>query len=464
MKMPLTIGVVHFVGIGGIGMSGIAEALHLLGYKVQGSDQVENTNVERLRKKGIKIFIGHKAHNIDHAEVVVISTAIRSNNVELRAARSRRIPVVKRSEMLAELMRFRQCISVGGTHGKTTTTSMIASLLDAGYFDPTVINGGIINAYGTNAYIGQGNWMVVEADESDGSFLKLPSDVVVVTNMDAEHLDYYGSYDDMLSAYRQFIENIPFYGLAVLCADHPKVWEMAQQIEDRRLVTYGKNPKADVVFSDYKMKNSHAVFDVTMHLRKKQKHVELKGLELPVPGIHNVSNATAAVTVAYSLGIGVGNIRKGLKSFTGVKRRFTKTGESGGISFYDDYAHHPVEIRSVLQAAKDICNGRVIAISQPHRYSRLSNLMDEFAQCFKDADSVIITPVYGAGEDPIEDINSLTLVKNIKSQANKDVNYAEDIDSLVKILSKKAKEGDFVICLGAGNITKWAYSLPELMK
>lgn len=460
MKMPLNIGVVHFIGIGGIGMSGIAEALHLLGYSVQGSDQAESANIERLRAKGIKIFVGHAASNLDDVEVVVVSTAINRDNIELVTARSRRIPVVRRAEMLAELMRFRQSIAIGGTHGKTTTTSLIASLLHAGKLDPTVINGGIINSYGTNAYIGQGNWMVVEADESDGSFLKLPSDIVVVTNMDPEHLDYYNNFENMQAAYRQFIENIPFYGLAVLCADHAELLKLAEQIEDRRVITYGASPAANITYANYHVKDGHAVFDVIIKSRKKASVIEITNLELPVPGIHNVANATAAVGVAYSLGVDAESIRAGLLSFKGVKRRFTHIEKVANIDIYDDYAHHPNEIMAVISAAKDICKGRVIAVSQPHRYSRLANLMDEFAMCFNAADQVIITPVYAAGELAIDGVDGKVLADKIRKNSNIPVHHVEDLDELTTVLVPQLLPGDILLFLGAGSITKWAHDFP----
>ncbi|HMF66061.1 MAG TPA: UDP-N-acetylmuramate--L-alanine ligase, partial [Phyllobacterium sp.] len=398
MKMPLNIGLVHFIGIGGIGMSGIAEVLHNLGYKVQGSDQADSANVQRLREKGIVIFVGHKAENVGDAEVVVVSTAIKKSNPELIAAREKLLPVVRRAEMLAELMRFRKAVAIGGTHGKTTTTSMVATLLDAGNLDPTVINGGIINAYGTNARMGEGDWMVVEADESDGTFLKLPADVAVVTNIDPEHLDHYGTFDRVREAFRQFVENVPFYGFGVMCLDHPEVQSLVSRIEDRRVITYGENPQADVRFVNLVVDGAASRFDVHIAKRKTGEITEITGLRLPMPGRHNVSNATAAIAVALELGISAEDIKKGLSSFGGVKRRFTRTGSWNGVEIFDDYGHHPVEIKAVLRAARDSAKGRVIAVVQPHRYTRLASLFDEFAACFNDADTVILAPVYAAGE------------------------------------------------------------------
>ncbi|EKF20805.1 UDP-N-acetylmuramate--L-alanine ligase [Nitratireductor pacificus] len=460
MKMPETIGTVHFVGIGGIGMSGIAEALHTLGYQVQGSDQAENANVTRLREKGISVFVGHAADNLGEAEVIVVSTAIRKNNPELVAARERHLPIVRRAEMLAELMRFRQAVAIGGTHGKTTTTSMVAALFDAGGFDPTVINGGIINAYGTNARMGEGDWMVVEADESDGTFLKLPADIAVITNIDPEHLDHYGDFDRLREAFRQFVENVPFYGFAAMCIDHAEVQALVGRIEDRRVVTYGENPQADVRFMNHRMDGAASVFDVSIRDRKSGATEMLEGLRLPMPGRHNVSNATAAITVAHELGIGAEAIRAGLAGFGGVKRRFTLTGNWNGASVFDDYGHHPVEIKAVLRAAREACAGRIIAIAQPHRYTRLRDLFDDFAACFNDADTVLVAPVYAAGEDPIEGISSETLVSRIRAAGHRDVRFIDGPQAVAPIVREQAGEGDFVVFLGAGNITQWAYALP----
>jgi UDP-N-acetylmuramate--alanine ligase len=459
--MPQTIGLVHFIGIGGIGMSGIAEALHTLGYRVQGSDQADGANVQRLRDKGIACFVGHRAENLGDAEVVVVSTAIRKSNPELVAARERLLPIVRRAEMLAELMRFRQAVAIGGTHGKTTTTSMVAALLDAGGLDPTVINGGIINAYGTNARMGAGEWMVVEADESDGTFLKLPAEIAVVTNIDPEHLDHYGSFERVREAFRQFVENVPFYGFGVMCTDHPEVQALVGRIEDRRVITYGENAQADVRFLRHRMEGGASIFDVEIRDRKTGERTTIADIRLPMPGRHNVSNATAAIAVAHELGIPGEAIRKGLSTFGGVKRRFTPTGSWNGVRVFDDYGHHPVEIKAVLRAARDATGGRVIAIAQPHRYSRLHDLFDEFSTCFNDADTIMVAPVYAAGEDPIEGATSEALAQRIRAGGHRDARFIEGPGAIAPIVREIARDGDFVVFLGAGNITQWAYALPR---
>ena len=461
MKLPKAIGLVHFIGIGGIGMSGIAEVLHNLGHRVQGSDQSESANVQRLRDKGIPVHIGHKAENLGDAEVVVVSTAIKKSNPELAAAREKLLPVVRRAEMLAELMRFRNAIAIGGTHGKTTTTSLVATLLEAGGLDPTVINGGIINAYGTNARMGEGEWMVVEADESDGTFLKLPADVAVVTNIDPEHLDHYGNFDAVRAAFRQFVENVPFYGFGVLCIDHPEVQSLVGRIEDRKIITYGENPQSDVRFSNVRIDGTRSLFDIEIRRRRTGKVIHIKDLVMPMPGRHNISNATAAIAVANRLGISNEAIAKGLASFGGVKRRFTLTGEWNGVKVFDDYGHHPVEIRAVLKAAREACKGRVIAVHQPHRYTRLSSLFEEFAACFNDADSIFLAPVYAAGEDPIEGVDSQELVSRIKAGGHRDARYLSSQEDLAPLIAEIAQPGDFVVLLGAGSITYWAASLPN---
>lgn len=461
MKMPQSIGLVHFVGIGGIGMSGIAEVLHNLGYKVQGSDQADGQNVQRLRDKGVNVFVGHAPDNLGDAEVVVVSTAIKKDNPELVAARERLLPVVRRAEMLAEVMRFRNCIAIGGTHGKTTTTSMVASLLEAGEMDPTVINGGIINAYGTNARMGEGDWMVVEADESDGTFLKLPADIAVITNIDPEHLDHYGSFDAVRDAFRQFVENVPFYGFGVACIDHPEVQALVSRITDRRLITYGTNPQADVRFTPKGMDGPTSLFDVEIRDRKTGAVIKLDGLALPMPGAHNVSNATAAIAVAHELGLTPEQIKAGLMAFSGVKRRFTHTGDWNGVRIFDDYGHHPVEIKAVLQAAREAAgDAKVFAVMQPHRYSRLNDLFDDFAACFNEADTALIAPVYPAGEAPIDGVHADELVSRMRAGGHRDARVIAGPDDVPAIIRTEAGEGDYVIYLGAGNITQWAYALP----
>ncbi len=460
MKLPSELGPIHFVGIGGIGMSGIAEVLLNLGYAVQGSDASENANVLRLRDKGASIAIGHDAAHLGEAEVVVVSTAITRDNPELAAARERRLPVVRRAEMLAELMRLKHCVAIAGTHGKTTTTSLVATLLDAGHFDPTVINGGIINAYGTNARLGGGDWMVVEADESDGTFLKLPADVAVVTNIDPEHLDHFGTFEAIKDAFRAFVENIPFYGFAVMCLDHPTVQELVGRIEDRRVITYGETPQADVRLVDVDLTGGVSRFSVIIRDRKHHTQVRLDDLVMPMPGLHNALNACAALAVAHQLGMSAEAIRTGLGNFGGVKRRFTRTGEWNGTAIFDDYGHHPVEIAAVLRAARASTRAQVIAVVQPHRYTRLQSLFADFASCFNDADAVIVADVYPAGEKPIEGINRDTLVGAIKAHGHRHVYGLQSAAELPHIVRTIAQPGDYVVLLGAGNITQWAYALP----
>ena len=460
MKMPRNIGPVHFIGIGGIGMSGIAEILHDQGYTVQGSDAALNPNVQRLRDMGIDVHIGQSGDNLGKAEVVVVSSAIKKDNPELVAARARALPIVRRAEMLAEIMRFKTAIAIGGTHGKTTTTTLVATLLDAGNLDPTVINGGIINAYGTNARLGGGEWMVVEADESDGTFVKLPADVAIVTNIDPEHLDHYGDFEGVRKAFHQFVENVPFYGFAVMCLDHPEVQALVGEIKDRRVITYGRNPQADVRLVDLETVDGVSHFAVEIRDRIRQTQLRIDGLELPMPGVHNALNATAAIAVADQLHVPAEAIRKGLRGFTGVKRRFTKTGVVGGITVIDDYGHHPVEIAAVLRAARSSTRRDVIAVVQPHRYSRLHDLFDDFSACFNDADTVIVAPVYAAGEQPIAGVTHEELVNRIVARGHRDARTIAGPETLAQMLAERAAEGDYVVCLGAGNITQWAAALP----
>ena len=460
MKLPSELGPIHFVGIGGIGMSGIAEVLINLGYRVQGSDASDNANAQRLREKGAKVFIGHDSANLGEAAVVVVSTAIKRNNAELAAARLKRLPVVRRAEMLAELMRLKQCVAVAGTHGKTTTTSLVATLLDAAGFDPTVINGGIINSYGTNARKGEGEWMVVEADESDGTFLKLPADVAIVTNIDPEHLDHFKTFDAIKEAFRALVENLPFYGFAVMCLDHPTVQELVGRIEDRRVITYGENPQADVRLLDVDLSGGVTRFNVLIRDRQSGTATYIDNLVLPMPGHHNALNATAAIAVAFELKAPVATIRKAIAGFGGVKRRFTRTGEWNGAIIFDDYGHHPVEIAAVLRAARASTTHKVIAIVQPHRYTRLQSLFDQFATCFNDADTVIIADVYAAGEAPIDGVDKNALVAAINAHGHRNAMALPSPDKLAGIVREIAKSGDYVVLLGAGNITQWAYTLP----
>lgn len=461
MKLKRDIGPIHFIGIGGIGMSGIAEVMATLGYKVQGSDLQDSYNVERLRKHGIPVTIGHRAQNIGDAQVVVVSSAVKPDNPELMEARNLFLPVVRRAEMLAELMRFKSCIAIGGTHGKTTTTSLVAALLDAGGLDPTVINGGIINAYGTNARLGKGEWMVVESDESDGTFVKLPADVVIVTNIDPEHLDHYGSFEKAKEAYLAFVENIPFYGFAVMCIDHPEVQALIGRVQDRRIITYGRSAQADARLISAEYRNGAMQFSVRMTNRRTGAFRDIAELALHMPGDHNALNATAAVALARQLGIGEDQIRKGLSGFAGVKRRFTRTGEFGGVTVFDDYGHHPVEIAAVLRAARGVTRHRVTAVMQPHRYTRLASLFPEFCSCFNDADTVIVAPVYPAGEAPIEGATHTALADGLTARGHRGVYKIDGPGELAPLVAQLSTPGDIVVCLGAGTITQWAYALPQ---
>ncbi len=460
-RLPLDIGTLHFVGIGGIGMSGIAEVMHNLGYDVRGSDLSANANVKRLQGLGIKVAVGQRAENVDGAHVVVISSAIKEDNAELQAARAASLPIVRRAEMLAELMRLKFSVAVGGTHGKTTTTSLIAALLDAGHLDPTVINGGIINTHGTNAYLGAGDWMVVEADESDGTFMKLPATVAIVTNMDPEHLDHYGDFDAVKAAFLTFAENIPFYGFSVLCIDDPDVQTLMGQIENRRLITYGFSPQADVRAVDVSFDAGNSHFSVEMNERVKGGARRMEGLTLPMPGEHNISNAIAAIVVATELGLSEQIIKQGLAGFSGVKRRFSHVGTWNGVTIIDDYGHHPVEIAAVLKAARGATTGRILAVVQPHRYSRLHDLFDEFCTCFNDADAVIVADVFEAGERAIDGANKDALVEGLRRFGHRHVTPLTDAAALPGIVRVQARPGDMVVCLGAGSITLWANDLPS---
>lgn len=462
--VPQSVGILHFIGIGGIGMSGIAEVLNSLGYTVQGSDIAEGYNIDRLRKNGIKVFVGHNAANIEDAALVVVSSAIKSDNPELIAARAGKLPIVRRAEMLAELMRLKMAVAIGGTHGKTTTTSMVGAMLEEGNFDPTVINGGIVHKYGTNTRMGASEWMVVEADESDGTFTKLPATVAVVTNIDPEHLDHYGDYDSIKAAFRQFIENIPFYGFAVLCTDHPAVQAMIPELQDRIIVTYGFNPQADVRATNLRNGTNGTTFDVTFTANVGgDEELTLRDVFLPMLGQHNVVNSLAALAIARRMGMAPASMKNALANFSGVKRRFTKTGDVNGITIIDDYGHHPVEIQAVLKAARQAVagtDGKVIAVMQPHRYSRLHSLFNDFCTCFNDADSVIIADVYAAGEQPIDGASKDALAQGLIACGHKSVQALSNPESLAPLVSQLAQSGDFVICLGAGDITKWAYALP----
>jgi UDP-N-acetylmuramate--alanine ligase len=451
------IGVIHFVGIGGIGMSGIAEVMANLGFQVQGSDSAEGYVVQGLRDKGIKVFIGQKAENVANAAVLVTSTAIKPDNPEVVAARAKRIPIVRRAEMLAELMRLKSCVAVAGTHGKTTTTSMVAALLDAGGLDPTVINGGIINTYGSNARLGEGEWMVVEADESDGSFLRLGGTFGIVTNIDPEHLDHWGSFEHVRAAFAEFIHHIPFYGAGILCIDHPEVQALIPRVGDRRIVTYGFSATADVRGDAVTPVPGGNRFNVIVRSRDGERTIA--DITLPMPGRHNVQNALSAVAVALELGLSDDAIRTGFARFGGVKRRFTKVGEVGGITVIDDYGHHPVEIRAVLAAAREGAQGRVLAVVQPHRFTRLRDLMADFQAAFNDADAVYVAPVYAAGEAPIAGVDADALATGLLAAGHRSAMTVTGADDLAARLASDARPGDMVVCLGAGDITKWAAGL-----
>ncbi|MBL8643242.1 MAG: UDP-N-acetylmuramate--L-alanine ligase [Rhodospirillaceae bacterium] len=460
-SMPLDIGIIHFVGIGGIGMSGIAEVMHNLGYQVQGTDIAQNANVDRLRGLGIRVEVGHKAENLGDARVIVISSAVKPDNPEVLAARRNMLPVVRRAEMLAELMRLKWSVAIGGTHGKTTTTSLIATVLDTAKLDPTVINGGIINTYGTNARLGSGEWMVVEADESDGTFNRLPATIAVVTNIDPEHMEFYGDFATLKAAFRKFVESIPFYGFGVLCIDHPEVQSLIPQLQDRKVVTYGLSPTAMVRGLNVVLDSNGVRFDAALSDRIVGGERTIKDIKLSMFGQHNVLNALAAVSVAAEMGIADDVIREGLAKFGGVKRRFTKVGEVDGITVIDDYGHHPVEIAAVLKAARTTTKGRVIAVVQPHRYSRLQQLFEGFCTCFNDADHVVVADVYAAGEAPIEGVSRDALINGLHSHGHPQVTALLSPKHLAAVIDDIAQAGDFVVCLGAGNITAWANALPQ---
>ena len=459
--LPLTIGPLHFIGIGGIGMSGIAEVLHNLGYSVQGSDLADGANVRRLADLGIPVMVGHDAANLGAAEVVVISSAVAPDNPEIGAARARRLPVVRRAEMLGELMRLKWSLAVAGTHGKTTTTSMIGALLETAQLDPTVINGGIINAYGTNTRLGAGDWMVVEADESDGTFTRLPATGAIVTNIDPEHLDFYGDFDALRQAFETFVGNIPFYGFAALCIDHPVVQSMIPKLSDRRLLTYGMSPQADIRAVDLRLGPDGAHYDIVVSDGVGERGRTIPDLFLPMFGRHNVQNSLAAAAVGEALGLGDDALRTALRNFKGVKRRFTKTGEWNGVTVIDDYGHHPVEIAAVLRAARAIVSGKLIAVVQPHRYTRVSHLFDDFCTCFNDADIVLVADIYPAGEAPIEGVNRDAIVAGLSEHGHRNARPLAGPGDLAPQIAELSRPGDIVVCLGAGSITGWANSLPR---
>ncbi len=463
-SLPLDIGTLHFVGIGGIGMSGIAEILHSLGYAVRGSDLAAGANVGRLRGLGIDVAIGHDAANVGDAAVVVVSSAVGSDNPEIHEARQRLVPVVPRAEMLAEIMRLKWGVAVAGTHGKTTTTSLVAAVMDAAGFDPTVVNGGIINAYGTNARLGAGDWIVVEADESDGTFVRLPATIAVVTSLDSEHMDHYGDFAALRAAFASFVQNIPFYGFATICIDDPEVQALIPEISDRPVVTYGLSPQADVRATAIETGAAGSRFAVSATDRAAAAVRDLGEFELPMVGRHNVQNALAAIAVAMEMGVAADVVRRALAAFGGVKRRFTRTGVVRGVTIIDDYGHHPAEIAAVLSAARASAARNVVAVVQPHRYSRVRDLFDSFCTCFNDADTVIVADVYPAGEAPLPGIDRDALVRGLRMRGHRGVIPLENADALSGIVAETARAGDYVVCLGAGDITAWANGLPAALQ
>jgi len=462
-KIPFPCGTVHFVGIGGIGMSGIAEIMHSTGYKISGSDISDNANVQRLRSMGIVVNIGHNAENVANAGVVVISSAIGADNPEVIAARKKKIPVIHRSDMLAELMKSHWSVSVGGTHGKTTTTALISWILEKAGKEPTVINGGIINSSGTNAVLGNGDWMVVEADESDGSFIKFPSTLVVVTNIDPDHMNFYKDIDDLKNTFTKFINNIPFYGLAVICIDSAEVQNIIPNIS-RPFLTYGFNKQADISVLNMKSENNAMYFDVAFRERNTENICVAKGFSIPLCGEHNVKNALAAIGISLKLGIDMETIKNAIASFRGVKRRFTKIDEVDGVSFFDDYAHHPTEIKAVLKGARNVTKGKIVAVFQPHRYTRLRDLFLGFCTAFNDADMVIVTDVYSAGEPVIDGVNKEAIREGIAEHGHRNVKVADSFSQVKQLVSENAKGGDIVVFLGAGSISANAYKMVAELK
>ncbi len=463
-ELPLSIGTLHFIGIGGIGMSGIAEVLHHLGYSVSGSDSSDNANVQRLRAQGIRVAIGHKAEQVQGVSVVVYSSAVKRDNPELAAARALGLPVVRRAEMLAELMRLKWSVAVAGTHGKTTTTSLVGWLFEKAGLDPTIINGGIINAYGANTRQGGPEWMVVEADESDGTFTRLPATIAVVTNIDPEHLDHYGTFDNVRLAFENFVQNIPFYGFGVLCVDHPEVQSLIPRVEDRRIITYGFSPQADIRAVDVRQGPGGARYSVVITDRAGGTPRVIDDIQLPMFGLHNIQNSLVCVAIAHQMNIPEAVLRETFASFQGVKRRFTKTGSVGGITVIDDYGHHPVEISAVLKAARVAGTGRTIAVVQPHRYSRLESLFEQFCTCFNDADIVLVADVYAAGEAPIAGADRDALVEGLRRHGHKHVLPLSSPEALPSLIHELAVPGDLVVCLGAGSITYWANALPAQLE
>jgi len=436
---------IHFIGIGGIGMSGIAEVLINLGFKVSGSDLKEGETTKRLVSLGADIACGHRRENIKDADVVVISSAVKEDNPEVMEAHRRLVPVIPRAEMLAELMRLKRGVAIAGTHGKTTTTSMVSTILSGAGIDPTVVIGGKLNSIGSNAKLGQGEYLVAEADESDGSFLYLSPTLSVVTNIDPEHLDHYGSMEEVMKAYLYFINKVPFYGLSVLCIDNKNIQRLLPSIR-KPFVTYGMTPQATFQATDIVFDGMNASFTV------KEKGVELGRLSIGMPGMHNVYNALAAVAVSTSIDIDFDTIRSGMEGFCGIQRRFQLKGEHGGISVIDDYGHHPTEIKATLSAAKKGWDRRVVAVFQPHRYSRTKELFEDFVTAFNEADLLILTDIYAAGEKAIEGVTGRHLFEEVVKHGHRDVSYVADVADVPALLHDKTRRGDMVITMGAGNV------------
>ena len=464
LKSPENLGIIHFIGIGGIGMSGIAEILFQSGYHVQGSDLKQSNNTNRLEKLGIKVFIGQKKSNIIDAKIIVVSTAISEKNEEFIAAKKMFLPIVHRSEMLGELMRLKQSIAIAGTHGKTTTTSLIAKMIEDNGMDPTIINGGIISSLHSNARLGNGEWMVVEADESDGSFSKLNPTAAIITNIDLEHLDYHKNEDNLENAFYNFVSSIPFYGFVCLCIDNPRTQRLISKLENKKVITYGMSANADIRATNIYYKNHRMNFSLNIKNNKEFEDNVYK-IEFSMIGMHNIQNALATIATGIELKIPLTKIKNTLKNFTGVERRFQKVGNFKNTTIIDDYGHHPVEINSALSAARFLApESKIIAIFQPHRYSRLKDLFDDFCSCFNKADHVFLLDVYAAGEKSIKKFESINLEKGLADYGHKNVLYIQNQNLLAKNLLKLIQPNDLIICLGAGSITKIANNLEEELK
>ena len=461
LKRPENLGVIHFIGIGGIGMSGIAEILVQSGYLVQGSDIKASNNTKRLEKLGIEVFIGQRKSNIFNAKIIVVSTAISKNNIELVEAKKIFLPIVHRAEMLGELMRLKQSIAIAGTHGKTTTTSLIAKMIEENGMDPTIINGGIISSLDSNARMGKGDWMVVEADESDGSFTKLNPTAAVITNIDLEHLDFHKNEGNLELAFFNFLSSIPFYGFICLCTDHPRVQKLISKLEDKKVITYGLSANADVRATNIIYNNNKMNFTLSISNRR-ELEISSYEIEFSMIGIHNIQNALATIATGIELKIPIEKIKNTLKTFTGVQRRFQNVGNFKNTTIIDDYGHHPVEINAALAAARLLApKSKIISIFQPHRYSRIKDLFNDFCSCFNDADYVFLLDVYPAGEEPLKGFESTDLKNGLLKYGHKNVSYIESKKALVRETLKIISPNDIIICLGAGSITKIANTLEK---